>query len=747
MKPHEILRLRTAVVLALAAALVPSACSVPPQGQPVVCKPRLDGGAPDGQAATSTPDGSEPWCVDGLDGGWLCTPPAVDSYTAPSPATTAQARLRAATSCADLASIPKEVWVQKMRAELRANLAAAQTANCAPCYDRPAYSADAGTVVGPPTGNQGASSYSQTNVQVQGVDEPDFVKNDGRFLYQARPDGKLAILQAWPAAQAQVVSVLDVGSPVQKLFLAGDRVVAFSYSTSTYGRSCTYGYDCEFVGEGTAVTVSVVDVSNRATPFLQRQIDVPAGYLSARRIGDFVHLVAVGGESVDPLAFLPRWPAGVRSAAPECGMAGPREVLEPAEIARRFAELEAQNLAAIDQYVADFSTPWGSVVDRRFTAGQPADTVTAPIGCSDIQVSEVGDGQSLLSVLSFAISDLQPVSLTSMFSRPGAVYGSAQALYVGVRHAMSNAAAWYSGMGSDDVTAVHKFQIQPDGRSVRYAASGLVPGKVLNPFAMDEKDGRLRVATSIGWMVSNTLSVLEEQAGALATVGKLEGIAPHEDIRAVRFDGDTAYVVTFEKTDPLFVIDLSDPTKPTIEGELQIPGFSTYIHKLDPTHLLTIGFDAQDEGSFAWYQGILLQIFDVTDKTAPALLHKEVIGTRGSGSEAATNHLAFNYHAPLGILAIPVTQCEGGYGSMPGDWTSFNGLLVYDVSVATGFGKRGGVPFPVTGYCGYWWSESTSDVKRSAVLEDFVYAIAPAEVKVSALADLANPVADVKLAP
>ncbi|MGC4121085.1 MAG: beta-propeller domain-containing protein [Myxococcales bacterium] len=612
MKPLE--HSHRCLALFAVGALGLAGCSAPTQDSP-----GLDAGDA-GPGWTDSPDGDVLPPVQEADGGWVCVPVAVEPYVPANQGTVEGAGLQAATSCGDLAAIPKRVWVEKMKAELRANLATAQKNNCAPCYQAPTWGAmDAGVVAPPPT-NPGASSYSQTNVQVQGVDEPDFVKNDGKYLYQATPEGKLAIIQAWPANQSKVVATLDVGSPIQKLFLDGDRIVSFSYSTSTYGRTCTYGYDCEFLGEGNAVTASVIDVTNRAAPVLLRKIEVPAGYLSARRIGDVVHLVSVSSEQ-DPLVSLPRWPSGIASYTPSCGQ--PRTVLDPAEITRRFAELEAQNLAAIDQYVTEFTSPWGAVVDRRFSGGVQTSTAQVDVSCAGIHVSSVGDGQSLLSVVSFGIKDAQPPSLTSVFGRPGAVYGSTEALYVGVRHSQANTAPWYAGVGAEDVTAIHKFRIQPDGRSVRYAASGLVPGRVLNQFAMDEKDARLRVATSIGWMVSNTLSVLEEQAGVLTVVGKLEGIAPHEDIRAVRFDGDTGYIVTFKKTDPLFMLDLADPANPTIEGELKIPGFSTYIHKLDATHLLTIGFDADDQGSFAWYQGILLQVFDVTDKTAPALLHKE----------------------------------------------------------------------------------------------------------------------------
>jgi uncharacterized secreted protein with C-terminal beta-propeller domain len=115
--------------------------------------------------------------------------------------------------------------------------------------------------------------------------------------------------------------------------------------------------------------------------------------------------------------------------------------------------------------------------------------------------------------------------------------------------------------------------------------------------------------------VHSTLSVLEEKSDELRVVGLVDDIAPKEDIRSVRFNGKKGFIVTFKKTDPLFAFDLNKPKAPKIAGELKIPGYSTYIHLLDDDYLLTIGYDSDDQGSFAWFQGIMLQIFDVSDMT------------------------------------------------------------------------------------------------------------------------------------
>jgi uncharacterized secreted protein with C-terminal beta-propeller domain len=207
-------------------------------------------------------------------------------------------------------------------------------------------------------------------------------------------------------------------------------------------------------------------------------------------------------------------------------------------------------------------------------------------------------------------------------------------------------------------------------------------------------------------------------------------------------------VVTFKKTDPLFVLDLYHPARPEILGELKIPGFSTYMHRIDPDHLLSIGFDADDRGDFAYFDGIILQLFDVSDPTDPRLIHKKKIGTRGSSSEAATNHLAFNYFAEKSLLAIPMTVCEGGGGGMHGRELTFSGLLVFDVSVDRGFARLGGINHGTEGAnCGAWWSNANSVVKRSIFLDDLVYSIATDRLKVQRMGYFGRDVADIALMP
>jgi hypothetical protein len=467
-------------------------------------------------------------------------------------------------------------------------------------------------------------------------------------------------------------------------------------------------------------------LTDRTQPKTLREIELSGSYINSRRIGDAVHTVVHDQRS--SFEGVEYWPAGLGY----CG-----ESVSGIEAWLAFEELRQANAEIIR------SAPLTDYLPSIDDSKQPGENLLGE--CGGFYRSPLGDGSGFITLLSLSLAG-DEIDTSTVVSRPGAVYGSADALYVAVRQSSDGGYGWYGGMeGVEQATTVHKFALtsQPAGNA--YAASGVVKGNVLNQFAMDEHEGHLRVATTTGHVpdpnVHSTLSVLVQREGALVTVGQVDGLAPTEDIRSVRFSGDRGFVVTFKKTDPLFVFDLANPYAPRVLAELKIPGFSTYMHMMDENHLLTIGYDADDQGDFAWFSGVMLQIFDITQPTEPALLFKEIIGTRGSSSEALTNHLAFNYFAPMDLLSFPITVCEGGSGGSYGTDMTFSGLMVYDVTTASGFSLRGQVAHPTdptTGQyddaaCSNWWTQASSQVKRSIIMDDFVFSVSDSLIKVNSL--------------
>jgi hypothetical protein len=201
-----------------------------------------------------------------------------------------------------------------------------------------------------------------------------------------------------------------------------------------------------------------------------------------------------------------------------------------------------------------------------------------------------------------------------------------------------------------------------------------------------------------------------------------------------------AYVVTFRQTDPLFAIDLSDPSQPTLLGELHIPGFSNYMHPLGDNHLLTIGRDATDQGRVL---GLMLQIFDVSDPTRPALAHKYVYTTEGY-SEANANHKAFMFDEARSVLAFPFVGYSPNFTSS---------LELFRIDLASGFTKLGSVDhtalFSSRGCydpsLGYFTCSYAPEVRRGLMIEDYVYSISHGGVRVHPLSNLGTPAAEVIL--
>jgi hypothetical protein len=593
-----------------------------------------------------------------------------------------------------------------------------------------------------PSGDGGsASSRSGTNDQVPGVDEPDLVKTDGAHLYVVA-DGRLQILDAWPAASTRRASALPLPGTPRRLLVHGDLAVVFSSLPVPDGggsppppggavpvladpaaRECTYGYDCVPQGDGHPLAVLFVDLSDRSAPRVVREARFSGSYLAARRIDDAVHVV-------------------VTSPAPAIDGLDHGESLlcsgtqTPLAVRATFERLREHNRALIQ--AADLSAAMPAAVDVSYASGA---AVERPLleSCGSFYAAPDADGTAFLSVASFDLAG-GGAQVTTTLGRPGFVYVAPRSLYVATPQ------VWYGGpwfwsdpRTTEGATTIHAFAL--DGATAEYVASGAAEGRVLNQLALDEHAGDLRVATTIGHSPSpdahSAVTVLRRAGGALEEVGRVDRIAPGEDLRAVRFDGERGFLVTFEKTDPLFVLDLADPAAPRVTGELVVPGFSTYLHLIDPAHLLTIGFDADDAGSFSWFQGIRLQVFEIADPARPALRHAEVIGARGTSSEAATDHLAFTWFAAKDLLAVPITICEGGTSPWDSTGVSFSGLLVYRVTVDGGFTLLGGVSHPLArqetfsgSSCWSWWTQSTSLVKRSVFLEDFVFSLTTDELRV-----------------
>ena len=550
-----------------------------------------------------------------------------------------------------------------------------------------------------------SSDFSTTNVQVQGVDEADIVKTDGKYVYNFAGE-KLVITDAYPVEGSKIVSETRLGrlSPIE-MFVSGDRLLLFGSEYVDYG--CE---DCDgikgvssiermpYYWGGSRAVVRLYDISDRASPVLEKELEFEGSYLASRLVGENAYFVVNS------------WPS--------------------------YRECDESNEECMIPMMAD-------------------DGVEKKVA----EATEIG---YLLPMPVQSFVTIASMNLGSGALEKETIAGSAQGVFASQENIYVEASVWIpretllpegtpageierAVWGDTEETVVNKFGLA-EGK-IGFIGQGRVPGRVLNQFSMDEFEGNFRIATTIGWNGSSSLYVLNKE---METIGTLEGLAPGESIYSARFMGQKAYLVTFKKVDPLFVIDLSNPEEPKVLGKLKIPGYSDYLHPIDETHIIGIGKETIEsaKGDFAWYQGMKMAIFDVSDVANPVEMHKIVIGDRGTDSYALQDHKAFLYDKEKELLVLPIMLAEiPESGKKPLDegqaWPAygefvFQGAFVFRVNLEEGFVERGRITHITPEEelkRGYYFGDDYS-VKRALYIGDVLYTLSGKMLKANGLQDL-----------
>ncbi len=583
-----------------------------------------------------------------------------------------------------------------------------------------------------------APAHSETNTQVAGVDEADIVKTDGNRIYSLA-GRQLRIFKSWPAAGTELEHEVDLEGFPKGMFLDGDTLTVLSGVQGDHfapigGPGLPVARIAPIWWRPDGFTkVTVIDVAG-GTPRVTSETLVAGQFQNARRVGDAVRLVLRRNLSWPAIQYYPQnvdW--------------------NSAEFDRAMDQLEADAVRAVTNRALSDWLPTSYRV-------QNGVRVPLSIECDDYQVHTTGDSLGLTSVVTVN-TGATPVSIqdTSLLVNPRQIYQSRENLYITTDHQWS----CYEDSGTEgQFTYVHKLDVSDPTRT-SYKATGGFVGGVLNQFSMDERDGYLRVAsTNQKWRAEteaersvSRVYVLGEVRNRrrLEIVGQTPDMAPGERIFSSRFVGDRGFVVTFRQVDPLFTLDLSDPTNPTIVGELKIPGFSTYLHVLDEDHLFAIGNDFETDGTTR--NGVALTIFDVSDMTAPRLKHKAVIGSTRGHSEALYDHKAFTMFRQPGanhaVLAIPFTDWDRASDDAR-YWGTFKSTLKVFAVSAGGIIENGEIDHSglfegnETNRWGWWYRPN---VRRGVFVEDYVYAISDAGLRVAETDDPTTIVAEVAAEP
>ncbi len=457
-------------------------------------------------------------------------------------------------------------------------------------------------------------TYSGTNTQEVGVDEGDVVETNGTHVFVVGQDGVRIIA----VATAEVVAHIDdLPEGSHQLLLDGSRLLVVTQSYSS--------------GEDTVV--SLYDVGNAGSPTLLRRSHLEGRLVASRSIDGQARLVLTS-TIANRLQFVTPDQFGLDE---ERALEANRAVI---------------NESTIDEWLPRYFDEGGDGAFGAMNASLDCSTVAAPrdfagLGISWIASIDLRAGTS-------------PVGSAGIVSYGDIVYASPTSIYIAtVPWDWNNVGIISPVTNTQPPTLIHQFALGAGG-SANYVASGEVNGQLLNQFAMGEFEGDLRVATTLfDWNTGASESfvqVLRVSGNELVQIGKVGGLGLTEQIYAVRFLGTQAYVVTFRQTDPLYVIDLADPTNPVVTGELKIPGYSAYLHPVGDGLLLGVGQSADLTGRTL---GTQLSLFDVSDPANPQQISTLPIG---GYSEAEWDHKAFLFWPEDGTIVIPVSPMWGGCG-------------------------------------------------------------------------------------
>ncbi|MBI4163794.1 MAG: beta-propeller domain-containing protein [Candidatus Aenigmarchaeota archaeon] len=602
--------------------------------------------------------------------------------------------------------------------------------------------------------------YSETNVQVRGVDEADIVKTDGKYIYTISGSNKIVIVEAYPVDGAKALSTIEINGTVSEMFVNKDRLVVFgreNIERPVYASSMVID-DRYYPRYQSKEFVRVYDITDRANPSVKKNIELNGSYFDSRMIGNRVYFV-VNSRVWDDNVILPM-----------DRKTGDAEIYyfdEPAN-SYMFTLVGALNLDDIN------SEP----ETKTFLLANTEDMFVSLDNIYITHQKQVSNKESL-NVLVKVLVDILPQDVAAKITEIGksgkdyyktsldiinVLYNYTKDLSREENQAYGKKfAEKVMDLGKDlEKTVVYKISIS--GGEIKAVAKGEFPGHVLNQFSMDEFNGYFRTASTTGDVRSKTsknhVYVLgDDGSGNLNVIGKVEDLAPGEKIYSARFLGERAYVVTFKKVDPLFVIDLKDPANPKLLGKLKIPGYSDYLHPYDENHIIGIGKNTieaseelkdQRDLDFAWYQGVKLALFDVTDPENPKEMSKFLIGDRGTESLALEDHKAFLFSKEKNLLVIPVLLAEikdkteepvDRFGPQYGDYT-FQGAYVFELTLDKGFVLKGRITHVVDQESfkksGYYYYGAGDAVQRSLYIGEILYTISDRFVKANSLADLSE---------
>ena len=489
------------------------------------------------------------------------------------------------------------------------------------------------------------SMRSDTNVQVQNVDEADIVKVDNKYIYYVSGK-KVVIIDAEKPETSEKVAEINFEEEKfypreiyvnnQKLTIVGNEYDD-TIRTDTVEAGSVTGYmsikeDIINANDDSKSGVIIYDITNVKEPKEIRRVMVDGMYLSSRKIENYIYFV------VNKYIYTP----GIKN----------------------------YNLEELEQYQDQYKPKY---IDTAVGEEEKY------IDYDNIYCLDGTDEANYLILVGLNIDNEEEAEIQTFLGAGQYVYSSEKNMYIATNKITYG----------DDYEILsentHILKVALNNGKFIFKAEADVNGQINNQFSMDENGDTFRIATTTGniWTIdentSNNLYILNDK---LEEIGKVAEFAKEEKIYSVRYVGDKAYVVTFKQTDPLFVIDLSNPSNPQILGELKIPGYSTYLHPYDETHLIGFGYDTKEDGTQITTNGLKMVMFDISDLNNPKELFKINIGdSKYTYSELLFNHKALLFSKEKNIIAFPIYSSSGR--------KSYTRAAIYEIDLEKGFTLKG----------------------------------------------------------
>jgi uncharacterized secreted protein with C-terminal beta-propeller domain len=460
---------------------------------------------------------------------------------------------------------------------------------------------------------------STTNTQETNVDEGDIVETDGRYVYSIIDNRVRSV----DIDNAVLLSEIDLPQGDSQMVLTGDHLVVATMTWTS-------------VADTIISKFAITDGSLELT----RRDHLEGTLVSVRAVSGQVHIV-LNSSFLNRVAFV-----------------SPRDGSQDSLDAAEKKNNEVVNALSIDDFVP-----------RTFEEGPMGTwgTKSSAIDCAKLGHPSQFSGWGVTWVASIDMNSSTevPVGTIGILAQSTSSYTSTESLYIATtRWDDAVYEEFVSSRQEPPYTDIHAFTFSSEASDLSYVASGRVEGTLLNSYSMSEYDGVLRVATTsydydFGGGQDNGVHILKVKDAELIEIGAVNGMGRGETIQGVRFDGPRGYVVTFRQVDPLYVLDLSDPTAPELVGELKVPGYSTYLKPIDGDRVITVGMAGTETGQIT---GAQVSVFDVSDPSNPRQVATAEIA---QWSEATSDPHAFLWWAETGQIIVPkelVCDEMGGTG-------------------------------------------------------------------------------------